>query len=75
MRLTKDQEILPEKGGNNVLITSVLPYVNNVPYLGHLMVSLLSGDVYARYCRLRNFKTIYICGTDEYGTSTEIKAL
>ncbi len=28
-----------------------------------------------RYCRLRNYRTIYICGTDEYGTATETKAL
>lgn len=28
-----------------------------------------------RYCRLRNYCTVYICGTDEYGTATETKAL
>jgi methionyl-tRNA synthetase len=28
-----------------------------------------------RYCRLRNYNTLYICGTDEYGTATETKAL
>ncbi|KAG0416122.1 hypothetical protein HPB47_006728 [Ixodes persulcatus] len=28
-----------------------------------------------RYCRLRNWNTLYICGTDEYGTATETKAL
>lgn len=28
-----------------------------------------------RYCRLRGYNTIYICGTDEYGTATETKAL
>ena len=27
------------------------------------------------YCRLRNYNTLYICGTDEYGTATETKAL
>ena len=25
--------------------------------------------------RSRNYNSIYICGTDEYGTATEIKAL
>ena len=49
--------------------------MNNVPHLGNLIGCVLSGDVYARYCRLRNFNTIYICGTDEYGTATEMKAL
>uniref|UniRef100_T1JAR2 Methionine--tRNA ligase, cytoplasmic n=1 Tax=Strigamia maritima TaxID=126957 RepID=T1JAR2_STRMM len=27
------------------------------------------------YCRLRNYNTLYICGTDEYGTATETKAI
>lgn len=28
-----------------------------------------------RYCRLRNYNCLYICGTDEYGTATETKAI
>lgn len=28
-----------------------------------------------RFCRLRNYNVLYICGTDEYGTATETKAL
>lgn len=59
----------------NVLITSALPYVNNEPHLGNLIGAVLSADVYSRYCRLRGYNSIYICGTDEYGTATEIKAL
>ena len=31
--------------------------------------------VHFRYCRLCNFNTLYVCGTDEYGTATETKAL
>lgn len=57
------------------LITSALPYVNNIPHLGNLIGSILSADVYARYCRLQEYPTLYICATDEYGTATEIKAL
>ena len=57
-----------------ILITSALPYVNNVPHLGNL-IQVLSADVYARYCRLRGHETLYICGTDEYGTATETRAL
>ncbi len=56
------------------LITSALPYVNNIPHLGNL-IQVLSGDVFARYCRSRGIETLYICGTDEYGTATETKAL
>ncbi len=36
---------------------------------------MLSGDVFARFCRNRGYNTLYICGTDEYGTATETKAL
>ena len=55
------------------LITSALPYVNNVPHLGNL-IQVLSADVFARFCRLRGYQTLYVCGTDEYGTATETKA-
>ncbi|MDR0403084.1 MAG: methionine--tRNA ligase [Treponema sp.] len=56
-----------------ILITSALPYVNNVPHLGNL-IQVLSADVFARFCRLRGRETLYVCGTDEYGTATETKA-
>ncbi|CAG8580273.1 1729_t:CDS:2 [Diversispora eburnea] len=67
--------ILPVVGERNVLITSALPYVNNIPHLGNIIGSVLSADVFARYSRSRNYNTLYICGTDEYGTATETKAL
>ena len=66
---------LPVDNKRNILITSALPYVNNVPHLGNLIGCVLSADVYARFCRLRGHNAIYICGTDEYGTATERKAL
>lgn len=83
-------------GKRNILISSALPYVNNVPHLGNIIGCVLSGDVFsrypviltiivmisiiitiimARYCRLRGYQTLYISGTDEYGTATETKAL
>ncbi|XP_068671527.1 methionine--tRNA ligase, cytoplasmic-like isoform X2 [Montipora foliosa] len=69
------ETILPLEGERNILITSALPYVNNVPHLGNIIGCVLSADVFARYCRLRQYNTLYICGTDEYGTATETKAL
>ncbi|XP_009619836.1 probable methionine--tRNA ligase [Nicotiana tomentosiformis] len=66
---------LPIPGKRNILITSALPYVNNVPHLGNIIGCVLSADVFARYCRLRGYNAIYMCGTDEYGTATETKAL
>jgi len=67
--------LLPQAGKKNILITSALPYVNNVPHLGNLIGCVLSADVYARWCRQRNLNALYICGTDEYGTATETKAV
>ncbi|MCX6772199.1 MAG: methionine--tRNA ligase [Candidatus Micrarchaeota archaeon] len=63
------------KRSKKILITSALPYVNNVPHLGNIIGCVLSADVFARYCRSRGYETIYVCGTDEYGTATEAKAL
>ena len=48
--------------------------MNNVPHLGNLM-QVLSADVFARFCRLKGYETLYICGTDEYGTASETRAL
>lgn len=65
----------PKPGKRNILVTAALPYVNNVPHLGNIIGSLLSADVFARYCRLRDYETFFVSGTDEYGTATETKAL
>ncbi|KAJ0115021.1 hypothetical protein J7T55_001429 [Diaporthe amygdali] len=66
--------IVPVSGSRNILITSALPYVNDMPHLGNIIGSVLSADVFARYCRARGLNTLYIGGTDEYGTATEIRA-
>ncbi len=67
--------ILPKPNQRNVLITSALPYVNNVPHLGNIIGCVLSADIFARYSRTAGYTTLYIGGTDEYGTATETKAL
>lgn len=56
------------------LITSALPYVNGLPHLGHLVGCLLPSDVYARYLRAKGEEVLYICGTDEHGTPSEVGA-
>ncbi|ELP85913.1 methionine-tRNA synthetase, putative [Entamoeba invadens IP1] len=66
---------VPKVGERNILITSALPYCNNYPHLGTLIGCVLSADVYARYCRLKGYNTMFVCGTDEYGTTTEQKAI
>lgn len=48
-----EPKVLPQKGARNILITSALPYVNNVPHLGNIVGSVLSADVFAR-CAFKN---------------------
>lgn len=73
--MSTPSEILPIPGRKNILITSALPYVNNVPHLGNVIGSVLSADVFSRYCKARGHPTLFVCGTDEYGTATETKAI
>lgn len=39
---------LPQEDKRNVLVTSALPYVNNVPHLGNIIGCVLSADVFSR---------------------------
>lgn len=57
-----------------ILVTSALPYVNNVPHLGNL-VCVVSADVYTRFLRLKNANVVSVLGTDEHGTTSETKAI
>ena len=75
VRPNKGQPVIEDDSKKNILITSALPYVNNVPHLGNIIGCVLSADVFARFNRLMGNNTLYICGTDEYGTATETKAL
>lgn len=59
---------------SKILITSALPYVNGVPHLGHMVGCLLPSDIYARFMRMMGNEVLYICGTDEHGTPSEVGA-
>ncbi|XP_036955606.1 methionine--tRNA ligase, cytoplasmic [Acanthopagrus latus] len=72
--IDRQHPILPQEGKRNLLVTSALPYVNNVPHLGNIIGCVLSADVFSRYGRLRDWNMLFVCGTDEYGTATENKA-
>lgn len=63
-----------EEKKERFIVTSALLYVNNVPHLGNL-VCVVSADVFARYLKSRGKDVISVLGTDEHGTTTEIKAL
>ena len=58
-----------------ILVTSALPYVNNIPHMGTIIGCVLSADVFARYHRSQGNKVLFVCGADEHGTATETKAL
>ena len=60
---------------SKILITSALPYVNGVPHLGHMVGCLLPSDVYARFMRMMGHEVLYIAGTDEHGTPSEVGAI
>lgn len=57
-----------------VLVCSAWPYASGVPHLGNLVSSLMSGDVFARYYRLRGKDVLYVSGTDAHGTRIEYEA-
>ncbi|KAL0265970.1 UNVERIFIED_CONTAM: hypothetical protein PYX00_011687 [Menopon gallinae] len=59
----------------NRIVTSALPYVNNLPHLGNVVGCVLSSDVYSRFCRKVGHRVVHICGTDEFGTAIEMAAL
>jgi methionyl-tRNA synthetase len=46
-----------------------------VPHLGNIIGSVLSADVFSRFCKARGFNCLFVCGSDEFGTATETKAL
>jgi methionyl-tRNA synthetase len=57
------------------LITSALPYINGVKHLGNLVGSMLPADVHARFRRMQGHDVLFVCATDEHGSTTEIAAL
>lgn len=70
-KLSKEKKEQKEK--HKILITSALPYVNNVPHLGTL-ICVLSANVYDRFLKLKGKEVLSVLGTDENGTTTETKA-
>jgi methionyl-tRNA synthetase len=56
------------------IITAALPFANNIPHLGNIVGSHLPADIFARYCRLQGYRTIFVGGTDEHGTASELAA-
>ena len=53
--------------GKNIIIGGAWPYANSSLHLGHI-AGLISGDVLARYFRLRGDNVLYVSGSDTHGT-------
>jgi methionyl-tRNA synthetase len=47
-------------------IVTAIPYVNSTPHIGNILTTL-SGDVSARYYRMRGKDVFFVAGTDENG--------
>lgn len=57
------------------IITAALPFANSIPHLGNIIGSHLPADIFARFCRLKDYETVFVGGTDEHGTAIEFAAL
>ena len=51
----------------NIVIGGAWPYANSSLHLGHI-AGLISGDVLARYFRLKGDNVLYVSGSDCHGT-------
>jgi methionyl-tRNA synthetase len=56
------------------LVTSALPYANGPIHFGHVVGAYLPADVYVRTLRMQGEQVLFVCGTDEHGTSITIGA-
>jgi len=65
---------MKEKIKKKILVTAALPYINNLPHLGHIVGSHLPADIFARYQRLKGNEVLFIGGSDENGTPSEVVA-
>ena len=57
-----------------ILITCALPYINNVPHLGHIAGCHLPADVFYRFHKNLGDDVVLVGGADSHGTATLISA-
>ncbi len=60
-----------------MVVTAGMPYANGPVHLGHLAGAHLPADIYARWARMLigPENVLFVCGTDEHGSTSEIAAL
>lgn len=61
---------------SRVVVTAGMPYANGPLHLGHLAGAHVPADIYARYMALLvgRQNVLFVCGTDEHGSTTELAA-
>lgn len=59
------------------VVTAGMPYANGPLHLGHLAGALLPPDIHARYLGMLigRENVLFVCGTDEHGSTSELAAL
>src|ERR1041384_2452872 len=62
---------------SRVVVTAGMPYANGPLHLGHLAGAQLPADIYARYMGMLigRENVLYVCGTDDHGSTSEVSAL
>lgn len=58
-----------------ILITSALPYIYSLPHIGNITGSVLPADVVYKYYLMNGDDVIFICGSDQHGTTIELAAI
>jgi len=48
--------------------------VNNIPHIGNIVGSHLPADIFARFLRIMEEEVVFVGGTDEHGSPTEVAA-
>jgi methionyl-tRNA synthetase len=58
------------------VVTAGMPYANGPLHLGHLAGAHVPADIFARYLALSIGRehVLYVCGTDDHGSASEIAA-
>ena len=65
------------KKPSRAVVTAGMPYANGPLHLGHLAGAQLPADIHARWLGLLigRENVLYVCGTDDHGSTSELKAL
>ncbi|MEW5848359.1 MAG: class I tRNA ligase family protein [Myxococcota bacterium] len=65
------------KRPKKAVVTAGMPYANGPLHLGHLAGAHVPADIYARFLGMLigRDNVLYVCGTDEHGSTSELAAM